>query len=67
MVCRVFSSSEYIEGCDIFKYGEGCERCVPLEWKIPLFAFLICLGFIIFVILYLKRLNKKHLKKGDKK
>ena len=30
MTCAIGYSSEYIKGCDIAKFGEGCETCVSL-------------------------------------
>lgn len=52
MTCKLGYISEYIEGCDICKYGEGCERCInifqttnPFVWTgiILFFALTLCL------------------------
>jgi hypothetical protein len=56
MVCGLFYSSECIKGCDIAKFGEGCEQCIPLfksSWMIVIFAVgICCLASLIIAITY---------------
>jgi len=60
MVCKLFYVSEYIQGCDISKFGEGCEKCVPLfksSWMTPIILIeVICC--IIGLAIILSKFNK---------
>lgn len=52
MVCKIFYASEYIQDCDISKFGEGCEQCVSLfrsSWTNPIIIVLFC-ALAIFII-----------------
>jgi hypothetical protein len=51
MVCKIFYSSEYIKDCDISKFGEGCEQCVPLL-VIGVIILCVIIIFIEYVLLY---------------
>ena len=63
MVCKLFYSSEYINGCNISKFGEGCEKCIPLFKSEFMFAiFIVGICALILFILTLFILN---LKLGD--
>ena len=57
MVCKILYSPEYIKGCDISKFGEGCEQCIPIfqsSLMLPILTVLICaiILTIITIILY---------------
>jgi len=56
MVCKLFYVSEYINGCNISQFGEGCEKCVPL-FKSSLMISIIVLGIcalaLWFIIKYI--------------
>jgi len=54
MTCALWYQSEYIEGCNIYKFGEGCERCIPIfsfenPWLLPLLLIGVC-GLILFLL-----------------
>ena len=56
MVCQILYASEYIQGCNISKFGEGCEKCVPLfksSLMIPIVAIGICLLIFLVVAIYI--------------
>jgi hypothetical protein len=62
MTCSVLYASEYISGCDISKYGEGCEKCVPLFKSDLILPICITGGIVIIlsiILLYLKRKEMK--------
>ena len=68
MTCKLGYSSEYINGCDISKFGEGCERCVNLfyPWSGVIFlisGIVIFLGIIILILQRLIKLKKKEITK----
>lgn len=44
MVCRIGYASEYIAGCNISQFGEGCESCVPIftsSWILPIIVVVV--------------------------
>jgi hypothetical protein len=54
MVCALGYVSEYVQGCDISKLGEGCEKCVQLfksEWMLP--VGIIALAVLLILTYYL--------------
>ena len=66
MTCQIGYASNYIEGCDISKFGEGCEACVPLfksNLMIPIIAVAACTLILFLLIKYtennIKCQNKK--------
>ena len=59
MVCAVFSKSEYIEGCDIIKFGEGCEKCLPFDWSPIIISISFMLIIIVIFLIYHLRTKQK--------
>ena len=58
MTCQIGYASEYIKGCDISKFGEGCESCVPLfksSLIIPIIAVLFCTIVLTILIIILRK------------
>jgi len=62
MTCRIFYSSEYIKVCDISKFGEGCEKCIPIfksDWMLPIIIIgVICIMFLLVHLLTKVSQNK---------
>ena len=53
-------TSEYIQGCDITKWGEGCEKCVPLfnsSWMTVLLSILVIV-VVLFILSLLISIQK---------
>lgn len=69
MVCQIFYSSEYINGCNIAKFGEGCEKCVPLfksVWMLDVAMIgIYCLAIFVLSLIVAHIHNKQSSK--DKK
>jgi len=58
MTCAIGYASEYIDDCDISKFGEGCETCVPLfksNFMIPIIVVAACTLILFIIIKYMEK------------
>lgn len=68
MVCKILYVSEYIKNCDISKFGEGCEQCLPLfksSWIVIIGVVILCI-IILSIILTLTRRGSFINQNGDR-
>jgi formate-dependent nitrite reductase membrane component NrfD len=63
MTCGTFYASEYIANCDISKFGEGCEKCVPIfesNLMLPIWIIMGIVAFLGIIILITRMREEKH-------